>query len=91
VLLHFENDFDGVRNSEAVAYDPESLIDRRQMSFFELDVHCRPCDLYYVSDVFWHKFSFYLFKSNQHSAISIQPLGLILASGNSTEWLNAEC
>src|SRR5713226_8642466 len=52
MLLHFENDVDGGRDSKAVTDDTEGLIDGRHGRFGELDVHGGAGDLDDVPDIF---------------------------------------
>src|SRR6185437_2473973 len=54
VLLDFQHDVDLHRRVEAVAHYPHRLVNRRQLGFFELHVHYRSGDLYYVSSIFRH-------------------------------------
>src|SRR5215813_10838838 len=68
VLLHFEDDVDGLRHLEAFAGDAQCLVNRGQARFAELHVHSRSRNLDYVSNVFWHR------KINsQPSAVSFRP------------------
>jgi len=54
VLLHFENDLDGIGDVEAVADDLESLVNWRKMPLFKLHIDGGAGDLDYVSYVLGH-------------------------------------
>ena len=54
VLLHFENDVDGLGNREAVADHAKGGVDERNGRFGELHVHGGTGDLNDVSDIFRH-------------------------------------
>src|SRR5271157_5882795 len=78
LLLHFEDDIDGLGNFEAFAGDAQRRVDRRQRALGKLHVHRGTCNLNDVSDVLWH--------ISPLSAIRAWPWPLslqLLARGNS--------
>src|SRR5215472_13693122 len=70
VLLHFENHVDGIGDAETFADHLQRLINGRHGGFLKLHVHRWSCNLYDVSDIFWHK------TSKRHLAVSRQRLVL---------------
>ena len=54
MLLHFQDYADGLRDFEALAGDPQRLINRRQRGLCKLDVHGGSGDLNYFSGILWH-------------------------------------